>query len=204
MPRSNPYYQGRVLVDVKVPRIRVNNDPAHIPVNVRLDFRRELENLAPRLPATVGELRDALRRELGSNRAVARDLGVTPRTLERYIATEEHRASQKRGQNVALRTALVERMQHLLSPLWRGNVYQQLRERGAAVTGDMVLSWSDEQSWRFIRGHIAPAFWPKIIAQMERGHWNKAADLTARAFLEGYDAGSASLEMTRDLTILID
>ncbi len=204
-PRVNKFYQGKVLIAVKT-HIHAPVDPGAIPATVRQEFRAQLEVLAPRLPGSVAELRDALRPFYGSNKAVAQALGVTPRTLERYIATEQGKGSQKRGLSSERRVALGERMRELLAPHLRGNTVKALRLRGMRLSGTFTLAWSDETSTRNIQGHIPPSyFWGKngIGAKLEQGALDEAAEMTALAFLASYDAGGAALEGVTDLTLLL-
>lgn len=164
-----PGYVGRIDSSVRV----VEADE-RVPPQVQQAFESAMNGLIPRLPTRISELRDALG---GTNKA-ARELGVTPRTIQRYIAAEEARSSQKRRVEIGRRGEIVQKLQNALAPKLRGDLERNLRERGTMMRALGTLRIGMYHEGRFISVRLPGEAWKTILS-----HWNRGdAKGAAQAF----------------------
>ena len=167
-----PGYVGRI--DSSVPVVEADEK---VPPQVQQAFEGAMNGLIPRLPTSVSELRDALG---GTNKA-ARALGVTPRSIQRYIAAEEHRTSQARRAEIGRRGEIVAKLQNAVAPKLRGDLERNLRERGAMMRALGTLRIGMYHEGRFISVRLPGEAWKTILS-----HWNKGDAKGAAAAFQSW------------------
>ena len=189
---ARPTYSGRVDHT-----IAVNERGSDTPVQVVEAFTSAMENLFPPLPGSISELRDALG---GTNKA-ASAIGVTPRSIQRYIAAEEGRHSQARRADIAKRGDVVRRLQDALAPQLRGKREDAMRRDGVAMTmlGSLRVAPGYTEG-RFIHWRLPGNAWGPILKQWGAGHKRAAAQRWVREFARAYGLPDARWSYLNELT----
>ena len=198
MPRytgARPVYSGRV--DDK---LVVNTRGSDTPIQVQEAFVSAMAGLFPPLPGSISELRTALG---GTNKAAAA-IGVTPRSIQRYIAAEEGRTSQARRADIATRGDIVRQLQNALAPQLRGAREAALERDGVAMTalGSLRIA-PDYTEGRFIHWRIDGHYWAGkagILAAWRAGKQQLAARRFNRAFGASYGLPAARWSYLNELT----
>ncbi|HEY5833684.1 telomere-protecting terminal protein Tpg [Streptomyces sp.] len=122
----------------------------------------------PKTP--LAQMRLLLRAEKGSTRAVARRLGVSQRTVERYLA------GQRKHPRKALRDALAREV----PKVWQPRVRQQARKRAASTTGITVetrarfgytapVGTTDDPRMRRLTVHLPPDYARRLFTAQQQG-----------------------------------
>ncbi|MEY9961308.1 hypothetical protein [Streptacidiphilus sp. MAP5-52] len=152
--------------------------------------RAERDRFTEPPPATAGEqVRFLLEKVKGSTRALARRLGVTQRTVQRY----------RKGQITQPRTATREAMAEETATAWQPEVREQVRET-ASSTGGLTISTrctfgftspraggSDDPRERRITQRVGPHHARAILAAQESGaDEDELLELVAAALAEAY------------------
>jgi transcriptional regulator with XRE-family HTH domain len=145
-------------------------------------FTRPIPKTAP------AQVRFLVRSEKGSTRAVARRLGVSQRTVERYVKGE---IKQPRPELAARLVAEVRRS-------WQPRVRQRARE-AAATTGGIVIETrarfgfsaapgsTDDSRLRLITQHLPPAYAARLFEAREAGATERELrDIAAEGLQEQY------------------
>jgi len=139
-------------------------------INDALD-RADTEQFTRRPPITpLAQIRLLLRAEKGSTKAVARRLGVSQRTVERYLA------GQRKKPRTALRDALVREA----TKAWQPRVRQRARKRAATTGGITVetrarfgytapVGTTDDPRERRLTIHLPPAYAARLFGAQQRG-----------------------------------
>ena len=168
-------------------------------------LRGDLDHLTRRPPATpVAQFRLLMRAEKGSTMAVAARLGVSQRTVERYLA------GQRKTPRPALRAALVRET----ARVWQPRVRQRARRRAAATGGITVetrarfgytapVGTTDDPRERRLTVHLPPAYAARLFDAQQQGLGDRALrDIVAEGLQEVYfkdggtRAGGLEVEMT--------
>lgn len=166
-------YVGKVAQNIPL----VHSD-AIVPEEVQFEFDHAMVNLFPPLPERISELRDALG---GTNKA-ARAIGVTPRSLQRYIAGEEHRSSQARRADFAKREGIIRKLQEAAFPDLTGGRRRAIEREGVTVTGVGSLRIGTYTENRFISLRLPGKAWKTILRHWDAGDKKGAA----RAFQQWF------------------
>lgn len=170
---TRPGYVGRVAHEVSIA-----HSGAVVPEQVQFAFDAAMEGLFPRLPETVSALRDALG---GTNKAAAA-IGVTPRSIQRYIAAEEHRSSQTRRSDYAKRSQVIEDLQRAAFPKLTGARQAAVERDGVVVRALGSLRIGGYTEGRFISLRLPGKAWKTIFRR-----WNKGdATGAAKAFQQWF------------------
>ena len=201
MPRytgARPVYSGRVDH-----AIVVNKRLAETPIQVVEAFSSAMDERFARVPGTIAELRTALG---GTNKAAAA-IGVTPRSIQRYIAAEERRHSQGRRADIAKRSEILNRLQQLVAPKLRAETEATMERDGVAMTalGSLRVA-PDYTEGRFIHWLIEARYWTGkngILAAWRAGKRQLAARRWNRAFGESYGLSGARWSYLNELTFAL-
>jgi transcriptional regulator with XRE-family HTH domain len=122
----------------------------------------------PKTPLT--QMRLLLRAEKGSTKAVARRLGVSQRTVERYLA------GQRKRPRAALRAALDREVKKA----WQPRVRAQARKRAASQTGITIetrarfgytapVGSTDDPRMRRLTVHLPPLYAARLFDAQQQG-----------------------------------
>ncbi|MEU2631490.1 XRE family transcriptional regulator [Kitasatospora sp. NPDC007106] len=140
----------------------------------------------------------------GDTAAVAARLGVSRRTVERYLA------GQRKTPRSALRQALAREVRRA----WQPGIRRQARKKAATSTGITVEVWAhfgytapvgttDEPRLRHLTVHLPPAYADRLFTAQEQGAGDRTMrEIMAEGFQEIYfkDGGRAAgleVEFTR-------
>jgi hypothetical protein len=133
--------------------------------------RADTEQFTRRPPVTpLAQMRLLMKAEKGSTKAVAGRLGVTQRTVERYLA------GQRKRPRAALRDALVREA----AKVWQPGVRRQARKRAATSTGITIetrarfgytapVGTSDDPRERRLTVHLPPAYAARLFEAQQQG-----------------------------------
>lgn len=169
MPRFEGIRAGYVgRVDHSVPLVESR---AAVPEQVQFQFDGAMRGLFPPLPERVSELRDALG---GTNKA-AQAIGVTPRSIQRYIAAEEQRGSQSRRAGYEKREGIVRKLQEAAFPHLTGGRRAAIEREGVRVTGVGSLRIGSYTETRFISIKLPGKGWKTILRHWDAGDRKGAA-----------------------------
>ncbi len=168
-------------------------------------LRGDLDHLTRQPPKTpLAQIRLLMRAEKGSTKAVAARLGVSQRTVERYLA------GQRKTPRAALRAALVREA----ARAWQPRVKQQARKRAAATGGITVetrarfgytapVGTTDDPRERRLTVHLPPTYAARLFEAQRHGQGDHALrDIVAEGLQEVYfkdggtRAGGLEVEMT--------
>lgn len=188
-----PVYSGRVDHSIIVAKSK-----ADTPVQVKEAFYSAMAGLFPDdLPGSVSALRDALG---GTNKA-AQAIGVTPRSIQRYIAAEEHRFSQARRADVAKRGGVIRQLQEALAPRITSERRAKIEADGVALTalGSLRVA-PDYTEGRFIHWRMQGPLWKPILDAWTAGKKATAATRWNRAFGKSYGLDGARWSYLTELT----
>lgn len=161
-----PGYVGRVAHEVSV----AHSDAA-VPEQVQFAFDAAMGELFPRLPETIAELRDAL----GGTKQAAQAIGVTPRSIQRYIAAEQHRHSQTRRADYAKRAKVIEQLQQAVFPQLTGKRQAAAEREGVMVRALGSLRIGGYTEGRFVSVRLPGKGWKTIFRHWNRGDRKGAA-----------------------------
>lgn len=169
MPRFQGYRAGYSgWVDHTAPVIR---DNSAVPESVQFEFDHAMDALFPTPPERLIELRDAL----GGTNAAAKLIpgkgpagGIAPRTLQRYIAAEEHynvSPHSKRRSDYAAREKVIKQLQDA----WRARFspLPKVEKDGMRVYGHGTLRIGNYYEGRAANTTIPGKGWKTILR-----HWN--------------------------------
>ena len=201
MPRytgARPIYSGRVDHTIVV-----NKRASDTPIQVVEAFSSAMAGLLDKLPGTIAELRTALG---GTNKAAAA-LGVTPRSIQRYIAAEEMRHSQSRRADIAKRSPILDQLQRLAAPQLRAKTEAAMQRDGVVMQalGSLRIG-ADYTEGRFIHWLIEGRYWAGkngILAAWRAGKRQLAARRWNRAFGESYGLPGARWSYLNELTFTL-
>lgn len=201
MPRytgARPIYSGRVDHTIVV-----NKRPADTPIQVVEAFSSAMAGLLDKLPGTIAELRTALG---GTNKAAAA-LGVTPRSIQRYIAAEEMRHSQSRRADITKRSPILDQLQRLAAPQLRAKTEAAMEADGVVMQalGSLRVA-PDYTEGRFIHWRIEGRYWAGargILAAWRVGKRQLAARRWNHAFGESYGLPGARWSYLNELTFTL-
>lgn len=172
-----PGYVGRVAHEVSV-----SHSDALVPEEVQFAFDAAMGQLFPQLPERISELRDALG---GTNKA-AHAIGVTPRTIQRYIAAEEHRSSQSRRADYAKRAKVIEALQQAAFPDLTGKRRAAIEREGVIVRALGSLRIGAYTEGRFVSVRIPGQAWKTILRHWDAGDRKGAARSFQQWFGKSY------------------
>ncbi|MEU9980743.1 XRE family transcriptional regulator [Streptomyces sp. NPDC050856] len=141
------------------------------------------------IPRSAGaRMRFLVRSEKGSTRAVARRLGVSQRTVERYL----------KGQIKHPRAELAARLEAEVRRSWQPRVRRRARET-AATTGGIVIETrarfgftaapgsTDDSRLRLITQHLPPAYAARLFEARTAGATERQLrDIAAEGLQEQY------------------
>ncbi|MER7674672.1 XRE family transcriptional regulator [Kitasatospora sp. NPDC096128] len=134
------------------------------------------------------QMRALVKSAKGDKAAVAERLGVTRRTVERYLA------GQRKTPRAALRGALKREVQRI----WQPGIRRQARKKAAASTGITVEVWAyfgytapvgttDEPRLRHLTVHLPPEWADRLFAAQDEGASDqRMREIMAEAFQEVY------------------
>lgn len=156
----------------------------------------------PRTP--LAQMRLLLRAEKGSTKAVAGRLGVSQRTVERYLA------GQRKRPRAALRAALAREV----AKVWQPRVRQQARKRAATRTGITVetrarfgytapVGTTDDPRMRRLTVHLPPDYARRLFDAQQQGATDQALrGIVAEGLQEVYfkDSGARAQGLEVDIT----
>jgi transcriptional regulator with XRE-family HTH domain len=142
------------------------------------------------------QMRLLTKAEKGNTAAVAERLGVTRRTVERYLA------GQRKTPRAALREALAREVQRV----WQPGIRRQARKKAATSTGITVEVWAyfgytapvgttDEARLRHLTVHLSPEYAQRLFAAQDQGAGDqRMREIMAEGFQEIYfkDGGRAA------------
>jgi hypothetical protein len=125
-------------------------------------------------------MRLLLRAEKGSTGAVAARLGVSQRTVERYL----------KGQRKRPRKALTEALDREVKKVWQPRVRQRARKAAATRTGITIetrarfgytapIGTTDDGRQRRLTVHLPPVYADRLFTAQQQG----ASDQTLRAIV---------------------
>ena len=186
-----PQYSGRVAHEIIT--VKTKSDT---PLQVQEAFASAMETLFPSLPGRISDLRDALG---GTNKA-AQAIGVTPRSIQRYIAAEEGRHSQTRRADIAKRGDIVRALQGALAPQLRGAREAAILREGVAMTALGTLRIGDYSSGRFVHWRLDGPAWKPILKAYNAGKTQTAARAFNKAFGQSYGGTGARWNYLYELT----
>lgn len=167
--------------------------------------RAGAEQFTRRPPQTpLAQMRLLLRAEKGSTRAVAARLGVSQRTVERYLAG---RIRHPRG---PLRDALAREV----PKVWQPRIRAQARKRAATATGITVetrarfgytapVGTTDDARMRRLTVHLSPAYALRLFDAHQAGAADPALrDIVAEGLQETYfkDGGTRAADLDVEIT----
>ncbi|WP_327286867.1 telomere-protecting terminal protein Tpg [Streptomyces sp. NBC_01198] len=167
--------------------------------------RAGTEQFTRRPPKTpVAQMRLLLKAEKGSTRAVAARLGVSQRTVERYLAR------QRKNPRAALREALAREV----ARAWQPRVRQQARRRAATATGITVetrarfgytapVGTTDDPRMRRLTVHLPPQYAARLFDAQQQGAGDQALrGIVAEGLQEIYfkDNGARAQGLEVDIT----
>ncbi|MDK1475852.1 helix-turn-helix transcriptional regulator [Streptomyces sp. 549] len=157
------------------------------------------------LPKSAGaQMRFLLRAEKGSTRAVARRLGVTQRTVERYL----------KGTFKRPRKDLAARLAAEVGKSWQPRVRERARRR-AATTGGIVIETrarfgftaapgsTDDGRIRRITQHLSPAYAQRLFEARTSGAGEqRLREIAAEGLQEQYfkDNGRRARDLVVEFT----
>lgn len=140
----------------------------------------------PKTP--LGQMRLLLRAEKGSTRAVAARLGVSQRTVERYLA----------GQRKRPRTRLRQALEREVHKAWKPRVRAAARKRAATATGITIetrarfgytapIGTTDDPRMRRLTVHLPPEYAGRLFdAQQQGASDQQLRDIVAEGLQEVY------------------
>jgi hypothetical protein len=122
----------------------------------------------PKTP--LAQIRLLLRAEKGSTGAVAARLGVSQRTVERYL----------KGQRKRPRKALTDALDREVKKVWQPRIRQQARKRAATQTGITVetrarfgytapIGTTDDGRQRRLTVHLPPVYADRLFTAQQQG-----------------------------------
>jgi transcriptional regulator with XRE-family HTH domain len=146
----------------------------------------------PKTP--LAQIRLLLRAEKGSTGAVAARLGVSQRTVERYL----------KGQRKRPRKALTEALAREVKKVWQPRIRQQARRRAATSTGITIetrarfgytapIGTTDDGRQRRLTVHLPPTYASRLFTAQQQGASDQALrEIVAEGLQEVYfkDGGS--------------
>ena len=179
-------YVGRVENAVVVVR-----DRQLVPEQVQFEFDFAMRSLVPAPPDTLAELRDALG---GTNKAaklisIGDRQGVAPRTLQRYIAAEEHRAvseHSKRRQDYAHRQTIIEQLQDAWQQRFGADAQRRAQAEGVQVRAVGSMRIGSYTEGRFVSIRLPGKAWKTILRRWNQGDRKGAAQHFQRWFGRTY------------------
>jgi hypothetical protein len=139
------------------------------------------------------------RAEKGSTRAVAARLGVSQRTVERYLS----------GQLKKPRKALADALAREVAKVWQPRVRARARRRAATRTGITVetrarfgytapVGTTDDGRQRRLTVHLPPAYADRLFVAQQQGATDRALrEIVAEGLQEVYfkDGGSRAADL---------
>ncbi|GAB2622441.1 hypothetical protein GCM10027168_63060 [Streptomyces capparidis] len=167
--------------------------------------RAEAEAFTRQPPKTpLAQMRLLMRAERGSTRAVAARLGVSRRTVERYLA------GQRKRPRPPLRDALAREV----AKVWQPRVRLRRRRQAATSTGITIetrarfgytapIGTTDDPRLRRLTVHLPPEHAARLLSAQERGAGDRELrDIVARGLQEVYfqDHGSRALNLEVEIT----
>ncbi|MFC1428607.1 XRE family transcriptional regulator [Streptacidiphilus sp. N1-12] len=173
--------------------------------------RGDGEHFTRKIPVTpLAQIRLLLKAEKNSTKAVAARLGVSQRTVERYLA------GQRKTPRKALRDALVREA----SKVWQPRVRQQARRRAAASGGITIetrarfgytaaAGSTDDPRERLLTVHLPAAYAGELFQAQQNGASDQELrEIVAKGFQEIYfqDGGRRADQLSeveiQDITYL--
>jgi predicted transcriptional regulator len=159
----------------------------------------------PKTP--LAQIRLLMRAEKGSTRAVAQRLGVTQRTVERYLA------GQRKHPRPALRDALAREVRKV----WQPRVRAQARKKAATTTGITIetrarfgytapVGTTDDPRMRRLTVHLPPAYAGRLFDAQQRGASDQQLrDIVAEGLQEIYfkDNGTRAQDLEVTMTEIV-
>jgi transcriptional regulator with XRE-family HTH domain len=167
--------------------------------------RAEAELFTRRPPKTpLAQFRLLMRAEKGSTRAVARRLGVSQRTVERYLA------GQRKHPRAPLRAALAREV----AKVWQPRVRARRRREAATRTGITIetrarfgytapIGTTDDPRLRRLTAHLPPEHARRLLNAQDRGAGDRELrDIVAQGLQDVYfqDSGRRALNLEVELT----
>ncbi|MEV7783398.1 XRE family transcriptional regulator [Kitasatospora sp. NPDC088351] len=134
------------------------------------------------------QMRALVKAAKGDTAAVAARLGVTRRTVERYLA----------GQRKTPRAALREALKREVQRIWQPGIRRQARKKASTTGGITVEVWAyfgytapvgttDEPRLRHLTVHLPPEYANRLFAAQDQGVSDqKMRDIMAEGFQEIY------------------
>lgn len=156
----------------------------------------------PKTP--LGQMRLLVRAEKGSTRAVAARLGVSQRTVERYLA------GQRKHPRPALAGALVREVKKV----WQPRVRRRARRRASTSTGITIetrarfgytapVGTTDDGRLRRLTVHLPPAYADRLFQAQRQGASDRALrEIVAEGLQEIYfkDGGTRAGDLEVEFT----
>lgn len=156
----------------------------------------------PKTP--LAQMRLLMRDEKGSTRAVAARLGVSQRTVERYLA----------GQRKKPRQALRDALDREVRKAWQPRVRQQARRRAASTGGITIetrarfgytapVGTTDDPRMRRLTVHLPPQYAARLFDAQQSGASDRALrGIVAEGLQEIYfkDNGTRAQGLEVDIT----
>ena len=182
-----PGYVGRI--DSSVPVVEADEK---VPPQVQQAFESAMNGIFPSIPSTIAGLRDAL----GGTKQAAAVVrikgkqgvrqGVTPRTIQRYIAAEEHRTSQARRASAAAHSDIVRQLRAAVEPKWRRALESKIKRAGMRIRALGTLRIGTYHEGRFVSVPLPGVAWKEILKAWNAGDKDAAAEAFQTWFGRAY------------------